>query len=65
MDELIAYTATDATGWVIEPAPRERAWMDATTDRFAYRCLPLVFANQAGWVVRCPVGFSVRFDQGV
>jgi Family of unknown function (DUF6065) len=25
----------------IRPAPVERGWMDATVDRFAYRCLPL------------------------
>lgn len=31
------------------PAPREREWMDATSERFAYRCLPLDMANQAGW----------------
>lgn len=38
--------------YTIGPSPRHRAWMDATTDRFAYRCLPLVMANQAGWVIR-------------
>jgi len=24
--------------------------MDATADRYAYRCLPLLIANQAGWL---------------
>jgi hypothetical protein len=31
------------------PAPPARAWMLATNDRFANRCLPLLIANQAGW----------------
>jgi hypothetical protein len=46
-------------GWELKPAPKERLWMDETSNRFAYRCLPLLIANQAGWVVTCPVNFSV------
>ncbi len=33
------------------PAPVERDWLDATADRFGYRCLPLLIANQAGWFI--------------
>jgi hypothetical protein len=33
------------------PAPVSRSWMDATVERYAYRCLPLLIANQAGWFV--------------
>lgn len=40
-----------ASPFSIHPAPPRRAWMDETDDRFAYRCLPLVIANQAGWIV--------------
>jgi Family of unknown function (DUF6065) len=29
----------------------ERAWMDATDQRFAYRCLPLNIANAHGWEI--------------
>ncbi len=32
-------------------APGQRDWMDATDQRYAYRCLPLLIANQAGWFV--------------
>ena len=32
----------------IRPAPVERDWMDATNQRFAYRCLPLNIANAYG-----------------
>ena len=42
-----------AKDWPIEPAPLQRDWMEAN-DRFAYRCLPLTMANQAGWIIRSP-----------
>ena len=32
----------------IRPAPVERDWMDATNQRFAYRCLPLNIAKPMG-----------------
>ncbi|MBA3893088.1 MAG: hypothetical protein H0X69_05260 [Gemmatimonadales bacterium] len=35
----------------IRTAARRRAWMDATGRHFAYRCLPMVMANQAGWML--------------
>lgn len=38
--------------------------MDQSRDRFAYRCLPLVIANQGGWIIRCPISFSVRWNGG-
>ncbi len=47
---LIAYRLAD-TPLRLEPAAAGRDWMDATPERFAYRCLPLVLANQAGWFV--------------
>lgn len=36
--------------------------MEATTNGFARRCLPLVIANQAGWVVRLPFEVRVVWD---
>jgi uncharacterized protein DUF6065 len=39
------------TPFAIHPASRHRAWMNATQGRFAYHCLPLVMANQAGWIL--------------
>jgi hypothetical protein len=48
----------------IEPAPADRVWMDQTFNRFAYRCLPLVIANQSGWIIRNPVDFSLRWNGG-
>lgn len=38
----------------IRPMAVERDWMDATPDRFAYRCLPLNIANAHGWEILCP-----------
>jgi len=48
----------------IEPAPFEREWMNATHDRFAYRCLPLNIANAHGWEVLSPAGFSAIWRAG-
>jgi hypothetical protein len=47
-----------------EPAPIPRAWMDAAHLRHPYRCLPLVIANQCGWVLRCPTGFRAYWYGG-
>ena len=48
----------------IEPADRRRDWMDKTSSRFAYRCLPLTIANSHGWVIRCNEGFAARWTGG-
>jgi len=48
---LDAYTLTADSIVALSPAPSRRAWMDATDERFANRCLPLMMANQAGWLV--------------
>lgn len=62
--KLTAYEVSCTDGWTIEPAGGKREWMDATPGKFAYRCLPLVMANQAGWVLRCPLDFSARWNGG-
>ena len=49
---------------VLEPAPTNRDWMDATLQRFAYRCLPLNVANQAGWIIRSPLRVTARWNGG-
>lgn len=61
--ELIAHVVGRTEGWVLEPAGVRRDWMDAT-DGFAYRCLPLVIANQAGWVVRLPCDVTATWNGG-
>jgi hypothetical protein len=52
----------DNQGVELRPAPVDRAWMDATPDRFAYRCLPLNIANAHGWEILCPSAFSARWS---
>ena len=60
--ELIAYEMGDAEGWTLEPASPRREWMAQTPYQGANRCLPLVIANQAGWILRCPVKFKVTWN---
>ena len=43
---------------------QNRDWMEATAVRFAYRCLPMVIANQAGWMLLNPRKFSLVWTGG-
>ncbi|MGH7509248.1 MAG: DUF6065 family protein [Gemmatimonadales bacterium] len=52
------------TSFGIHPAPRHRAWMNATDERYAYRCLPLVMANQAGWILTSGRTVVARWSGG-
>ena len=61
---IYAYEIHDPTGMTLHTAPIERDWMDRAHLRFPYRCLPLVIANQSGWVVHCPVDFRVYWYGG-
>lgn len=60
--ELTAYRIAHTEGWSIEPAPAMREWMQQTAFQVANRCLPLVIANQAGWVIRCPYRFKATWN---
>jgi hypothetical protein len=57
-----AYELWENPGFTLEPAPTRRQWMDDFPHRVPYRCLPINIANQAGWLVRTPVGFSVTWN---
>ena len=46
----------------IVPATSRRDWMDATHQRFAYRCTPMAIANASGWELRCPFDFEAVWD---
>lgn len=48
----------------IRPMPVRRAWMDATPQRFAYRCLPLNIANSHGWEIALPGAVEAVWDGG-
>ncbi|HMK90720.1 MAG TPA: DUF6065 family protein [Methylocystis sp.] len=49
----------------IAPGRASRAWMDATPERFAYRCLPLSIANSMGWEVLSPCRITAEWNGGV
>jgi len=57
-DEMFRSQRTDGTGWDWSWAKWQREWMDQTPSKYAYRCLPLTIANQTGWWVYNPVGFT-------
>src|SRR4051794_30592148 len=48
----------------IVPAPSNRAWMDATREHFANRCLPLLLGNQHGWFILNQHHISVMWYGG-
>jgi LPS sulfotransferase NodH len=48
---LIAYDVESPLKTNLVPGQPTRAWMDATPKRFAYRCLPMIIANQWGWMI--------------
>ena len=48
----------------IRPAEPTRSWMDATSEAFAYRCLPLNIANAHGWEILTPKGFWAYWRGG-
>lgn len=59
---LIAWDIDGNADFPIRVAPVARDWMDATNQRFAYRCLPMVIANQCGWMIHCTFGFTAKWD---
>jgi hypothetical protein len=59
---LIAYVLNSAMRMRLEPAPASRAWMEATSNRFAHRCLPLLIANQSGWHLLSEHKLRVTWD---
>lgn len=48
----------------LRPASSRRPWMEASAERFAYRCLPLAIANAHGWEIGSPCGFSAMWTGG-
>lgn len=62
--ELIAYRHKFNVDMRIVPAVRQRQWMNETANHFANRCLPMLIANQAGWVILNPERFQVIWEGG-
>jgi hypothetical protein len=61
--KVIAYSVVDKP-LELRPSSPRRQWMDESTDRYAYRCLPMSIANSYGWDVISPIDFSVQWDGG-
>src|SRR5437016_3513128 len=64
MSRLVAYYRGTKPGMPIVPASRWREWMNATVGRNANRCLPLLVANEAGWVLLNEQGFTAEWSGG-
>jgi hypothetical protein len=59
---LVANSCADAAAVVdIVPAGRWRQWMNDTEFRWANRCLPLLVANESGWWLLNPEGFTATW----
>lgn len=59
---LVAYRIGGQVSYLkLVPAPADRFWMDFTTGGWANRCLPLLIANQTGWVILNDADFEVRW----
>lgn len=63
--QFYAYALEDKDDMPIRAAPIERDWMDKSHERFAYRCLPLTIANQAGWLIHNPITFTAVWEGGL
>jgi len=61
---IIAYNVSGGLPMPIVPADGKREWMDNTRDRFAYRCLPMLIANQAGWFILNSHRFRMIWNGG-
>jgi Family of unknown function (DUF6065) len=46
--------------WQLRPSPPRRHWMDELPH--AYKCLPLVIANQWGWQILCPTDIVITWN---
>lgn len=62
--KFYAYRFADEPDMTLKPGPVEREWMDLSDRRQGYRCLPLVMANQSGWVISNPADFVLTWTGG-
>ncbi len=61
---ITAYAVNRELDMPIVRAGQDRAWMDSTRMRFAYRCLPMLIANQHGWFILNSQAFTAIWDGG-
>jgi antitoxin (DNA-binding transcriptional repressor) of toxin-antitoxin stability system len=58
---ITAYLLT-SRNMTLHPGQAERVWMDNTVNRFAYRCMPMLLANQTGWMICCQHDMRMTWD---
>ena len=61
-DRLVVVANETNNTLKLEKARQRVQWMDDTTNSFANRCLPLLSANELGWVISCPETFTATWD---
>ena len=59
---LVAYEVGSHRPMGLQPATPERDWIEASSQRFAARCLPLLIANQSGWEIVLEEGLTVTWN---
>jgi len=62
--ELIAYRPQGAPFMKIERGERWRTWINEMRARWANRCLPLIIANEAGWMLLNSHAFEAVWEGG-
>lgn len=60
--KLTAYQINSDDFAPIRPARRERRWIEELDQKYAYRCLPLLVANQYGWEILSTHHFRASWD---
>jgi hypothetical protein len=62
---MVAYQLQEQRGgFDLTVAAPQRQWMDETHQRSAYRCLPLLMANQSGWLILNNSNVRFKWDGG-
>lgn len=64
MSRLAITTISAEDGLRLAPAHMRREWQDATHEKFANRCLPLLMANSIGWSVEVTHAYRVSCMAG-
>lgn len=59
--KLLCYPTSNREPRIVS-APLERDWMDATSNAFGYRCLPLNIANAHGWFILNDAPFVAQWN---
>jgi hypothetical protein len=63
LNRLTCYQIHDYAPRIVA-ASADRAWMDMTDRRYAYRCIPLSIANAMGWDVLSPTRVTAEWNGG-